>query len=77
MLGIEAAGPVPELKSKSRPERRVVTMGIEVPAGTPRGPYGTLHPPLYLIIEYFLNLRSHLDGPQFPSIHGAHTTQDI
>ena len=77
VLWIEMAGPAPELKSKPWPDCRVVTVGIEVPAGTPRYPDGTRHPPLYLCIECLLNLWSHLDGLQFPPLHCAQAVQDV
>src|SRR6266852_8731361 len=77
VLRIKSACPAPELKGKAGPERRVAAAGIKVPAFAPRGPDGTPHPLLYLLIEYFLTLWPNLDRPQGPPLHHAQTVQNV
>src|SRR5260221_1221835 len=77
VLWIEVACPAPELKSKPRPQRCVVAVGIEVPACTPRGPDGAPHPLLHLLIERLLDLGPHLNGRQLAPVHQAQTVEDV
>ena len=61
MLRIKVAGPMPILKGKSRPERCVVAIGIEIPTLASRRPDGALHALLHFCSECFLNLCSYLN----------------
>ena len=77
MLHIEAARSMSELEGKPRPERRIVTVGIEIPTGTARSPDRAPHPLLYLCIKSLLDLRAYFRDAQLSTVERTDAIQDI
>src|SRR5205814_1142512 len=75
---VEAARDLPEAPGEARPQRRVVAVRVEVPAGAAAGgPHSALHALLDRRVVVLLHLAPDLHGGKALALHGAQRVEHV